>query len=374
MAATIDGKAITAVFTQPRSDGSFPSGLAGYLHAISQRRPVLLFAFAPKAAGTFLRSAAIDAVGGQLVRISYAQGGRDAQPYLPVFVNYYLGGVCDGPMVAHAHMQALPANRFFLEVMGIRPVIMLRPIPDMLASFWDMLAESAEARADGLNCAVPDTFPEFSDAQKADFMIDMVAPWYVSYFATWLLWLRDDPEDVCVLRYEDFGKDPAASLEVALKPIWRAAARNASARWTMRGSSATACASTRAHRAAARNTFHRRTATGWRGCCPSIRCLRTIRRNCSDGCAKAHRKSSARAADLAVQNFARKGNMLAGCAGERLIRCLGCAKNAAPHGSQHSAPWNRKPIATSPMTSKSSRRCSARSLWTTKRWSGCPVR
>jgi len=217
MAATIDGKAVTAVFTQPRSDGSFPSGLAGYLHAISQRRPVLFFAFAPKAAGTFLRSAAIDAVGGQLVRASYAQGGRDAQPYLPVFINYYLGGVSDGPMVVHAHMQALPANRHFLEVMGIRPIIMLRAIPDMLASFWDMLAESAEARAEGLNCVVPDAFPQFSDAQKADFMIDMIAPWYASYFASWLSWARDDPQEICVLRYADFAKDPAAALEAALK-------------------------------------------------------------------------------------------------------------------------------------------------------------
>lgn len=216
MAATIDGKAITAVFTQPRFDGSFPSGLAEYLYAISQRRPVLLFAFAPKAAGTFLRSAAIDAIGGQLVRVTHAQGGRDAQPYLPVFVHYFLGGVCDGPLVAHVHMQALPANRHFLEILGIRPVIMLRSIPDMLASYWDMLSESAEARAEGLNCIIPDGFPDFSDAQKADFMIDMIAPWYASYFATWLSWVRDEPGDVCVLRYSDFKSDPAAVLEAAL--------------------------------------------------------------------------------------------------------------------------------------------------------------
>jgi hypothetical protein len=217
MAATIDGKAITAVFTQPRFDGSFPAGLAGYLHAISQRRPVLLFAFAPKAAGTFLRSAAIDAVGGQLVRITYAQGGRDAQPYLPVLINYYLGGVCDGPLVAHVHMQALAANRHLLEVLGIRPVIMLRSIPDMLASYWDMLTQSAEARAEGLNCVIPDTFPDFSEARKADFMIDMIAPWYVSYFATWLSWAKSDPEDICLLRYADFQADPVAALEAVLR-------------------------------------------------------------------------------------------------------------------------------------------------------------
>ena len=217
MAATIDGKAVTAVFTQPRFDGSFPSGLAEYLNAISARRQVLLFAFAPKAAGTFLRSAAIEAIHGQLVRVTHAQGGRDAQPYLPVFIHYYLGGVSDGPLVSHVHMQALPGNRHFLEILGIRPIVMLRPIPDMLASYWDMLTESAEARAEGLNCLIPENFPAFSDARKADFMIDLIAPWYVSYFATWMKWIAEEPGEVCLLRYADFKSDPAASLETALR-------------------------------------------------------------------------------------------------------------------------------------------------------------
>lgn len=217
MDATIDGKAISAVFTQPRFDGSFTSGHAEYLNALSARRPVLFFAFAPKAAGTFLRSAAIAATGGQLVRVTHAGGGRDAQPYLPVFVHYYLGGVCDAPLVAHAHMQALPANRHFLEVLGIRPIIMLRSIPDMLASYWDMLAQSAEARAEGLNCAIPDGFCEYGEKEKSDFMIDMIAPWYVSYFATWLDYLREEPRDICVLRYGDFVKDPAQILHTALE-------------------------------------------------------------------------------------------------------------------------------------------------------------
>jgi hypothetical protein len=114
-------------------------------------------------------------------------------------------------------MQALAANRHLLEVLGIRPIVMLRSIPDMLASYWDMLTESAEARAEGLNCVIPAAFPDFSDAQKADFMIDMIAPWYVSYFATWLSWAREAPEEVCLLRYADFVAEPAAVLESALK-------------------------------------------------------------------------------------------------------------------------------------------------------------
>ena len=163
----IDSRAIDAAFAQPDSDGRFSGVFADYLRGLGMRRPVLFFAFAPKAAGTFLRSAAIDAVGGQLVRVVHAQGGRDAQPYMPIFLNYYLGGLCEGPLVAHAHMQALPANRRFLEAFGIKPIIMLRPIADMLASYWDMLMQSAEARAEGLNCPIPETFTDFDSVEKS---------------------------------------------------------------------------------------------------------------------------------------------------------------------------------------------------------------
>lgn len=216
MHAAIDSRAIDAAFAQPDSDGNFTGVFADYLRGLGMKRPVLFFAFAPKAAGTFLRSAAIEAVGGQLVRVVHAQGGRDAQPYMPVFLNYFLGGLCDGPLVAHAHMQALPANRHFLEAFGIKPIIMLRSIPDMLASYWDMLDASAQARADGLNCPIPDGFVSFSAEQKGDFIIDMIAPWYVHYFATWRDYARERPDDVCVLRYGDMVADPAHVLETAL--------------------------------------------------------------------------------------------------------------------------------------------------------------
>ena len=52
----------------------------------------MVLAFAPKAAGTYLRSAAIAAMDGQLVRTVHAQGGRDASFYLPTFLLYYAGG------------------------------------------------------------------------------------------------------------------------------------------------------------------------------------------------------------------------------------------------------------------------------------------
>ena len=37
-------------------------------------------------------------------------------------------------------MQALPANCHFIDALELRPVTMLRSVPDMLASYLDMLA------------------------------------------------------------------------------------------------------------------------------------------------------------------------------------------------------------------------------------------
>lgn len=205
-------ESVNAIFAQPRSDGGFDGEIRAHLRQMGRKRPIVMLAFPPKAAGTYFRTAAIFAVGGQLVRAVHAQGGRDAQLYLPTFVAYYAGAVTNQNLVAHVHMQALPANIQFLEMFGIRPIVMIRSIPDMLASYWDMLETDPEARRDGLNCLIPEDFADMSERAKADFLIDIVAPWYVSFFATWRRYADSDPERVCLLRYDEFVAEPAETL------------------------------------------------------------------------------------------------------------------------------------------------------------------
>lgn len=214
--ATLDNAAISAAFSQPDPDGAFRGPYGEYLRALGRLRPAVVFAFPPKAAGTFLRTAAVFATGGQLVRIVHAQGGRDAQPYLPLLIDYYLGGLCEGTLVSHIHMQALPANCRILEAFDIKPIVIVRSIPDMLASYWDMLETNETARREGLNCPIPRDFVSMDAARKADFMIDMIAPWYVGYYATWFDYRLEDPNRTCLLRYQDVRKQPAATLARAL--------------------------------------------------------------------------------------------------------------------------------------------------------------
>jgi hypothetical protein len=227
MGFQIDRDAVAACFAQPEIDGSFHGVFADYLARISRLRPVLLFAFPPKAAGTFLSRAAAVAADGSLVRAVHAQGGREAQFYLPVFVSYFNGGVCDGPMTIHAHMTARPGNRGFVEALSLKPIVMVRPVCDMLASLWDMLAANREARLENISGAVPEDFPAFAAARKADYLIDMIGPWYVNYYATWLEYAEARPESVLVLRYDAFRRDPLETLERVLRHAGLAPPREA---------------------------------------------------------------------------------------------------------------------------------------------------
>jgi len=209
-------EASEAIYTLPRPDGTFEPEHAAYLKEIGQRRQSVMLAFAPKAAGTFLRAAAIGAVDGQLARVVHAQGGRDGTPYLPTYVRYFLGGFPQDLLVTHLHMQAFPANRSFVEAFDLKPVIMLRSVPDMLVSYLDMLEAEELSPAHWLNAAIPPQFVEWNSSKRMDFAIDVIAPWYASYFATWLDYQHQSPKRMCVLRFEDLVEDAASVLEVLL--------------------------------------------------------------------------------------------------------------------------------------------------------------
>lgn len=198
-------------------DGSFSREQLQLLHRLGAQRKAVVLAFPPKSAGTFFRSAIISAVDGQLVRVVHALGGRDATPYLPTLLEYYAGGVTEKTLVTHVHMLGLPANIHMLSAFRIRPIIIKRNIPDMLASYWDMLDSDADAFLSGLNCSIPEGFRSWPNSAKADFMVDMLGPWYVKYYAGWLGRAQADPESVCVIDYTDLKDDPVAVLQRCMK-------------------------------------------------------------------------------------------------------------------------------------------------------------
>ena len=121
----LEEDAVTAVFLSPFCDGGFEPDFFDYLNDRGALRLLGGSRYsAPKAAGTYLRSAAILAADGALVRTCHAQGGfRDASFYMPTFVRYFASGFPVKTLVTHVHMQALPANqRHFIEAFDLKPL------------------------------------------------------------------------------------------------------------------------------------------------------------------------------------------------------------------------------------------------------------
>ncbi|MGB8602813.1 MAG: hypothetical protein WCD42_11530 [Rhizomicrobium sp.] len=203
---------IRVLFDSPDVDGLYQGESADHLRTISRRRPTLILAFPPKSAGSFLRNAAVLAVNGALVRSVTAQGGREDQFRLQTFVEYYSGGICAGPMVTHVHMQARLANRHLINMLSLKPAVMIRSIPDMLASTWDMLMNEPIELQRCIICPLPEDFADFSDAHKADMLIDLLGPWYVSNYASWISYAADQPQTVLLPKYRDFVADPTSVL------------------------------------------------------------------------------------------------------------------------------------------------------------------
>ena len=216
MSRTFDVETVQAAFTLPNSDGSFDPEFHNYLQELGERRPSVILAFPPKAAGTYLRSAVIVAVRGSLVRTVHAQGGRDASFYLPTFLSYYAQHLPASTLVTHVHMQALPANRFFIQALDLKPVVMIRSIPDMLASYLDMLEGGPLSADNWLNIEVPENYASLNNAAKADFIVDMMGPWYASFYASWVSFAAQEPGRVLEVTYDSFLADPASALEKIL--------------------------------------------------------------------------------------------------------------------------------------------------------------
>jgi hypothetical protein len=213
MTLKFDIEAAHAAFSLPNCDGSFHQDFQHYLRELGETRASVVLAFAPKAAGTFLRSAAIVAIDGQLVRTVHAQGGRDATFYLPTFLAYYTGNFPTRPLVTHVHMQALPANRHFFEALDLKPVVMMRAIPDMLASYADMLRADPQSPDNWLNIRLAPDYGALDQGAQNDFLIDMMGPWYASYFSTWLEYAALMPDRVLLLDFDEFRDDPVSTLE-----------------------------------------------------------------------------------------------------------------------------------------------------------------
>lgn len=166
----------------------------------------LFIACFPKSGSTLLKKVLCEATGFGETHFVSAYGQNEQEIYLPSLLN---GARQD--LVIQQHCRATGPNLHLLQAFGIRPIILVRNILDVLLS----LKEFFDGGAFG------DTFfpnyPLLSEEQRYALLVDDRAPWYINFFAGWQRAVANGQIDGFWLTYESLIADPRAAIEAILK-------------------------------------------------------------------------------------------------------------------------------------------------------------
>jgi hypothetical protein len=138
----------------------------------------LLLAPMPKSGSTFLSHTLCALTGYRHYYLACAYDNIEQEIYLPRVIDGFGCG-----RVVQQHFKANGPNLEVLNRFDIKPVVVVRNIFDLAASIRDHLLTE---RLDNLPSVYPPVdFLTFSPSRQLDFVIDMVIPWYITYYVSW---------------------------------------------------------------------------------------------------------------------------------------------------------------------------------------------
>jgi tetratricopeptide (TPR) repeat protein len=160
----------------------------------------------PKSGSTFLKSLLCKASGfpEQWFAYSYQENEQDLYPP-------HLLHSARQNAVIQQHCLASAANIHLMQAFGIRPIILVRNIYDVLLSCKEFLDGGAYAHT------FYPTYPELEDAARFDFVLDTRAAWYLNFLASWQRAVRKGEIDAIWLTYEDLTANAREKIDEILR-------------------------------------------------------------------------------------------------------------------------------------------------------------
>jgi hypothetical protein len=138
----------------------------------------LVLAAMPKSGSTFLSHTLCALTGYRHYYLACAYDNIEQEIYLPRVIDGFGCG-----RVVQQHFKANGPNLEVLNRFDIKPVVVVRNIFDLAASIRDHLVTE---RLDNLPSVYPPgDFLTFNASRQLDFVIDMVIPWYITYYVSW---------------------------------------------------------------------------------------------------------------------------------------------------------------------------------------------
>lgn len=182
-----------------------PAVLADYCDTLEPKdlAPRMLLACQPKSGSTFLRNVLKEVTGWREIYLCLHTELSAQDLFYPVLLEY-----AGTPTVTHQHCRATEANVQLMQAFGIRPVILVRDLHDVIVSLRDYFNGGAVRTTQFEEAAWQALPPE----RQTDQIIDLVVPWHLEFLATWQKADRTGRLPVLWMTYAEMVQDKAAAV------------------------------------------------------------------------------------------------------------------------------------------------------------------
>jgi hypothetical protein len=180
-------------------------------------KPLIVVAGAPKAGSTFLVNTLIRITGLRWFRLCAAYSTNEHDLYLPALclMNRY-------GCVSQLHMKGTFHNAALMRTFGIRPIILVRRIEDIVVSLQHDLREKCQRGSLGTGRSgysfvwQDQSTQELSDERLLDMVIDLAVPWFVNFYVSWYRLCEQGAVDALWVTYEELFGDKEKSVRSVL--------------------------------------------------------------------------------------------------------------------------------------------------------------
>jgi hypothetical protein len=207
---------VYAVVNAALSDGLAPVGEVDFAKDRADK-PLIVVAAAPKSGSIFLTKTLKRVTGLREFRLCAAYSTNEHDLYLPALCLMSRYGC-----VSHLHMKGTFHNAALMRTFGIRPIILVRRIEDIVVSLQHDLKRKAEGPTIGTGqkgysflWQDPST-KDLSDERLTDLIIDLAVPWYVNFYVSWYRLCEQGAVDALWVTYEQLIADKERTLRQIL--------------------------------------------------------------------------------------------------------------------------------------------------------------
>jgi len=171
---------------------------------LGKEKHTILLAAMPKSASTFLITCLSNLFEYPHVPLSFHFERSEQDLYLPSLLYYHSINT-----VSQHHLRATAANTNLINAFSIATIVLVRNLFDALVSLRDHFVREYPVFK---GCYVDETFLKMDKQAQYDMLVDLAAPWFISFFVSWYKAVHSGAVKVLWLEYEELVADPINAI------------------------------------------------------------------------------------------------------------------------------------------------------------------